>query len=447
MNLLEKYNVPGPRYTSYPTVPFWNNQISEESWKQSILESYSDEDGLSLYLHLPYCETFCTYCACNKIITKNHSLETNYVKAILKEWGMYRALFSANPKLKQLHLGGGTPTFFSAQNLETIVGKILSEVDKDPQAELSVEIHPNVVKEEQITKFKELGFNRFSLGIQDFDPEVQTAINRFQSVEKVEEVLGWIHTIDKVAVNFDLIYGLPFQSMKSIIDTFEAVIDFKPDRISFYSYAHVPWKKNAQRRFTEEDLPLGSDKIALYEKGKEMLSAAGYQTIGMDHFALPTDELHVALKAGKLNRNFMGYTVTKSSTLIGIGVSSISETNGMYVQNEKSVKVYYDLLAENKLPIVNGHLQSYEDKVIKKHVMNLMCQFETSWPIDGDEGLLVKQFSAKRFEMLKDELLEENENTLSVKEEGRSFVRNICMTLDPYLLNSNPETKMFSQTV
>ncbi len=235
--------------------------------------------------------------------------------------------------------------------------------------------------------------------------------------------------------------------MKSIIDTFEAVINFKPDRISFYSYAHVPWKKNAQRRFTEEDLPTGSTKLALYEKGKALLSKAGYETIGMDHFSLPTDELHRALQAGKLNRNFMGYTVTKSSTLIGLGVSSISETNGMYVQNEKSIKAYYDLLADDKLPIVNGHLQSDEDKIIKKHVMNLMCHFETSWPIDGEEQLLVKQFSAKRFEMLKDELLEENGNTLSVKEEGRSFVRNICMTLDPYLLKANPETSMFSQTV
>lgn len=447
MNLLEKYNVPGPRYTSYPAVPFWNNQISEASWKQSILESYSDADGLSIYLHLPYCETFCTYCACNKIITKNHSLETNYVKAILKEWGMYRALFNANPQLKQLHLGGGTPTFFSAENLAKIVGTILAQVDKDPQAELSVEIHPNVVKEEQIETFKQLGFNRFSLGIQDFDPAVQTAINRFQTVEKVEEVLGWIHHIDKVSVNFDLIYGLPFQSMKSIVDTFKEVINFKPDRISFYSYAHVPWKKNAQRRFTEDDLPMGSAKLALYEKGKTLLSAAGYETIGMDHFSLPSDELHTALQAGKLNRNFMGYTVTKSSTLIGLGVSSISETNGMYVQNEKSVKAYYDLLAEDKLPIVNGHLQSYEDKIIKKHVMNLMCQFATSWPMGGDEHAMVKQFSSKRFEMLKDELLEEKDNTLSVKEEGRSFVRNICMTLDPYLLKANPETRMFSQTV
>ncbi len=174
---------------------FGTIKFRRQRWKQSILESYSDEDGLSIYLHLPYCETFCTYCACNKIITQNHSLEANYVKAILKEWGMYRALFFAKPKLKQLHLGGGTPTFFSAENLETIVGTILSEVDKDPQAELSVEIHPNVVSEEQIETFKQLGFNRFSLGIQDFDPAVQTAINRFQTIEKVEEVLGWIHRI------------------------------------------------------------------------------------------------------------------------------------------------------------------------------------------------------------------------------------------------------------
>lgn len=447
MNLLEKYNIPGPRYTSYPTVPFWNNNISESSWKQSILESYTDEDGLSLYLHLPYCETFCTYCACNKVITQNHSLEAKYVAAILKEWRMYKQLFVNKPVLKQLHLGGGTPTFFSAENLEKIVGTILSDVKRDLSAELSVEIHPNVVSEEQIETFKKLGFNRFSLGIQDFDIKVQTAINRFQTVGKVEEVLSWIRTIDGVSVNFDLIYGLPFQTMASIENTFAAVVNFRPDRISFYSYAHVPWKKNAQRLFTEDDLPTGIDKLKLYERGKELLSHEGYETIGMDHFSLPTDELHIALEKGNLNRNFMGYTVTKSSTLIGLGVSSISETEGMYVQNEKSIKVYYDLLAENKLPIVNGHLQSHEDKIIKKHVMNLMCQFETTWPLDGDEKVLVKQFSEKRFEMLKDELLQEGDGHITVADSGRSFVRNICMTLDPYLLNANPEKKMFSQTV
>ena len=449
MTLLQKYNVPGPRYTSYPTVPYWDSTPTEDNWKEHLELAYTNsEDGLSLYIHLPYCETFCTYCACNKSITKNHSLEEPYIKALLKEWEMYLKILPSKPTIKHIHLGGGTPTFFSAENLDKLVSTILEKAALAENPELSIEVHPNTVKPEHLTTLKKLGFNRISLGIQDFDPIVQTAINRIQTIEDVERVMAMIHEIGGFEINFDLIYGLPFQNKDSIRNTIAEVIKMKPSRIAFYSYAHIPWHNRASRLFTENDLPKDREKLALYELGAKLLNNADYQSIGMDHFALKTDELFTSAEAGELHRNFMGYTVAKSNLLIGLGVSSISESTEMYIQNEKSIKTYYDRINANELPIQKGHVLTYTDKIIKKHIMNLMCNFSTKFNHeDPNEANAIGEVKQRLNEMENDGLLGLFEKGILLSPKGKPFVRNVCMAFDQRLLLSKPETRVFSQTV
>lgn len=449
MSLLNKYNVPGPRYTSYPTVPYWDNTPSSEKWLENVKTSYQDsEEGLSLYIHLPYCETFCTYCACNKVITKNHSLEEPYINAVLKEWSMYLKALPERPVIKHIHLGGGTPTFFSPENIDRLISSILRLSTLADQPELSIEVHPNTVSQEHLNTLKKLGFNRISIGIQDFDPVVQKAINRIQTVEEVDRVLDMIRETGGFEINFDLIYGLPFQTISSIENTMKEVIRMNPGRIAYYSYAHVPWHNRASRLFTEADLPKDLEKLELYERGASILTKAGFDAIGMDHFALPNDELHLAEKKGELHRNFMGYTVSKTDLLIGLGVSSISESKDMYAQNEKSIKQYYDRLKTNELPITKGHILTSTDKILKKHIMNLMCNFSTKYDKNSDlEVRTITGVKTRLKEMENDGLVGVFDKGILLSPKGKPFVRNVCMALDERLLLSKPETRVFSQTV
>ena len=311
-NLISKYNVAAPRYTSYPTVPYWDAiPPTTDQWLKSVkfsFDSSNDKDGISIYIHLPFCERLCTYCACNTRITVNHAVELPYLKSILKEWSMYQAVFIDKPRIKEIHLGGGTPTFFSSGNLKLLIEGILSNSEVCDDAEFSFEAHPDNTESSHLQILYNLGFRRVSFGIQDFDPKVQDVINRFQSYEQVHNIVESARKIGYTSINFDLIYGLPMQTRATIIDTINKVKLLKPDRIAFYSYAHVPWLKPGQRKFTELDLPVDAEKRKLYEIGKEMFNEAGYVEIGMDHFALKTDSLYKASQSGKLHRNFMGYT-------------------------------------------------------------------------------------------------------------------------------------------
>ncbi|WP_196891501.1 oxygen-independent coproporphyrinogen III oxidase [Aureivirga marina] len=450
--LIQKYNIPGPRYTSYPTVPFWDKEgIALEDWKKTVKKSFqesNDTEGISLYIHLPFCESLCTFCACHKRITKRHEVEEPYIDTVLKEWNLYCDLFEERPKIREIHLGGGTPTFFSMENLKKLIDGIFERAERTETFDYSFEGHPNHTSKEQLQGLFDLGFKRNSFGIQDYDPKVQKAIHRIQTFEEVKKITDWSREIGYESVSHDLIFGLPFQTEESIRETIKKTIELKPDRIAYYSYAHVPWVKGVgQRGFDENDLPKDSEKRHLYELGKQLFFDNGYEEIGMDHFALPTDSMYKAMENHKLHRNFMGYTAGKTQLMIGLGVSSIADSWYSFAQNEKKVEDYQRIVNEGKFPVYRGHLLTEKDLIVRKHILNIMCNLETSWE---DEKLQFEELPMcldLLQEMKEDGLLEIHENGLKVHEEGRMFIRNICMAFDLRLIENKPETRIFSMTI
>lgn len=446
-SLISKYNVPGPRYTSYPTVPYWENEsFTTEAWAQSL--KTQDSNALSLYIHLPFCESLCTFCACNKRITKRHEVEEPYLEAVLKEWKMYLEVLNEKPQIKEIHLGGGTPTFFSPENLEYLIKFILGTAIVTNDIEFSFEGHPNNTTEDHLSTLNKLGFTRISYGIQDYNPKVQIAIHRIQSFENVKKATENARKLGYKSVGHDIIFGLPLQTLDDVINTINYTKKLMPDRIAFYSYAHVPWTKgNGQRGFSEDDLPTPEEKRKQYETGKKMLEEIGYMEIGMDHFALPDDDLSIAYKEGYLHRNFMGYTITNTKTMIGLGVSAISDSWTAFAQNEKKLEDYYARLKENKLPVAKGHLLNEEDLIIRQQVLNLMCNFETSWSKMEEEMINFDQIIKELKEFKNDGLLEYTDYSVKVHDKGRVFIRNICMAFDLRLKRAKPQTKLFSMTI
>ena len=450
--MLQKYNVPGPRYTSYPTVPYWDEATFDyETWidtlKRSFAESNSKE-GLSLYIHLPFCENRCAFCGCNKRITKNHDVENPYIEAVLKEWALYCNILDEKPFIKEIHLGGGTPTFFSTKNLEELITGIFCYAERAKEYEFSFEGHPNNTSRAHLQKLYDLGFRRVSFGVQDYSEKVQKAIHREQPFHNVAKVTFWAKEIGYTSIGHDLIYGLPFQKIEDIIDTIEKTHSLRPDRLAFYSYAHVPWiKGNGQRGFKDEDIPKEDEKRALYEVGKEMLYEYDYYEIGMDHFALNTDSLYQSFKNGNLHRNFMGYSSSRTQLMIGLGVSSISDSWYSFAQNAKNLEEYYQLLESDKLPIFRGHLLTSEDLIIRKHILNLMCQFETSWEDKSSYLDEIPEILIQLKEIEKDGLIIIQKNGIQVTDAGKPFIRNICMAFDLRLKRKAPETQLFSMTI
>jgi oxygen-independent coproporphyrinogen-3 oxidase len=451
-SLIQKYNVPGPRYTSYPTVPYWDesgftNQIWIETLKKSFLESNTKE-GISLYIHLPFCESLCTFCGCNKRITKNHAVENPYIEAVLKEWTLYCKILGEKPKIKEIHLGGGTPTFFSVQNLEDLINGILNHAEKAEGYEFSFEGHPNNTTHAHLQKLYDLGFRRVSFGVQDYSEKVQKAIHRIQPFHNVAKVTFWAKEIGYTSVGHDIIFGLPFQKIEDVVDTIEKTNSLQPNRLAFYSYAHVPWiKGNGQRGFNDEDIPKDDEKRKLYEIGKKLLFKNEYHEIGMDHFALKKDSLYHSFENKTLHRNFMGYSSSKTQLMIGLGVSAISDSWYSFAQNVKNLEDYYQLLEWDKLPVYRGHLLSKEDLVIRRHILNLMCQFETSWADSANYFDEIPEILIQLKEMENDGLLIIDENKIQVTEKGKPYVRNICMAFDLRLKRKAPETALFSMTI
>ncbi|MBP7184326.1 MAG: oxygen-independent coproporphyrinogen III oxidase [Saprospiraceae bacterium] len=450
IDLLRKYDLPTPRYTSYPTVPFWNfEQFSVDAWKEKLVQTYENENSeICIYIHLPFCEELCTYCACNKRITKNHSVEAPYLESVIQEWFMYKKLFVTKPTIKEIHLGGGTPTFFSPEHLKYLIEQITENCNIAEDHEFSVEVHPNFTKYEHLKSLREVGFNRVSLGVQDFDPVVQMIINRVQTFERTQEVIQWARALGYYSINVDLIYGLPKQTLDSIKFTFEKVIQLMPDRIAFYSYAHVPWKSKVQRRYTDDDLPKANEKWEMYNLGNHLLYEMGFVSIGMDHFALPTDKLLLAYSKGELHRNFMGYTTTNHKLVLGLGVSSISDSWTAFAQNDKVVEDYQKKIKEGVFPIVNGHLLSEEDILLRKHILALMCTDETNLNLiqnldkDFYENCLNKVLNLE-----KDGLLTFENNTIKVTKKGKLFIRNIASSIDAYLFRNQQQSSMFSKAI
>ena len=450
-HLIQKYNVPGPRYTSYPTVPYWDlESFSGKHWKATVTRVYKEnqDEGISLYIHLPFCESMCTFCGCHKRITKRHDLELPYIKAVLREWELYVNLLGNKPKIKELHLGGGTPTFFSPENLKTLISGILRRGNRAVNAEFSFEGHPNNTSKAHLQALFNVGFKRVCFGVQDYNETVQKAINRIQPFEHVKRVTDWAREIGYTSVGHDIIYGLPFQTLEDVEETILMTKELKPDRIAFYSYAHVPWMKgNGQRGYKDEDLPSASEKRAQYEMGKNMLTDFGYSDVGMDHFSLPTDSLYKAMKDGKLHRNFMGYTPSKTNLMIGLGVSSISDSWYGFAQNVKSLEEYQNLTSHGLLPIFRGHILNTEDEIIRRHILNLMCRYETNFSQEKNHLEAFNQIKLNLAEMQKDGLVELKSNKIEVTSKGRPYIRNICMAFDLKLHRKKPETRLFSMTV
>ena len=452
-DLLKKYDVPGPRYTSYPTVLYWEQTPTADEWVASLAQGLNEAErageGAALYVHVPFCRSLCTYCGCNSRITCNTSVGQPYVRDVLREWALYRErLGRAQPiPVSELHLGGGTPTFLSPAELDELISGLLVGAERTPDAEFSIESDPRVTTPEHLSTLARLGFRRLSLGIQDFDPRVQQAVNRVQTEAQVRAVTEAARAAGFTSVNYDLIYGLPFQTHASVEQTVEAVRRLRPERIAFYAYAHVPWFKPGQRHFTENDLPVGDEKRALYELGREMLAGAGYEEIGMDHFALRTDALWQSAAARRLHRNFMGYTSRHTSPLVGLGVSSISDSWEMFAQNEKVVEEYAARVRAGELPIFRGHVLNREDLVLRRHILNLMTRFATDWHAADMYVPYLDTVHEQLAEMRRDGLVKLSADRCEITADGRPFLRNICMAFDARLARKDAGARLFSRTI
>lgn len=454
-SLIQKYNIPGPRYTSYPTVPYWqSSDFTVEAYVQQIQSTFQQtntEAGISLYIHLPYCESLCTFCACNHRITKKHSVEASYIDSLLSEWQLYVQLLQETGqriRIRELHLGGGTPTFFAPEQLERLIKGIFQYAARAECHEFGFEGHPNNTSKAHLQTLFDLGFNRVSFGVQDYDSRVQKAINRIQPFEHVASVHQWAREIGYSSISHDLVFGLPHQSMASMQHTIEQTVGLQPDRLAFYSYAHVPWLKgNGQRGFDEADLPGAKQKRALYELGKRLFDEHGYIEVGMDHFALPNDGLSRAMQNGTLHRNFMGYTQTNTSLMIGLGVSAIGDAWGAFGQNEKVIEDYQARVAQGVLPLMRGHILSREDRIVRKHILNLMCRLYTNWQEECMQFEQIAEVIQRLLPMQEDGLVSISAHALEVHESGRPFVRNIAMAFDLRLWKDQPATRLFSMTI
>lgn len=445
--LLEKYDVQVPRYTSYPTVPFWSDPPTTEQWLGSLREALTDP-GLTwaLYIHIPFCESLCTYCGCNNVITQDHRRETNYIDLIHREWKLYR---EAVPDLvarglRQLHLGGGTPTFLSPENLKLLLAPILAETPVLSEAfDASIEVDPRVTGRAHLEALREMGFTRISMGVQDFSPETQRLVNRIQPFEVTANLTRVARALGFESVNYDLIYGLPRQTRETMERTARLTAGLGPDRIALYSLARVPWIKPAQRLFKDEDLPAGAAKRELYECARDILTESGYAEIGMDHFALPHDSLYRAQLAGQLHRNFMGYTEFRTGALVGLGVSAISESPTCFHQNEKVLPIYERRVNAAEIPTLRGHLLSHEDRRLREQILQFMTRFEVHLEDEGE----VRDAESFLAPLIEDGLVLLAGRTLRLTEAGRPFLRNAAVFFDRRLRERESEPRIFSRAL
>lgn len=443
-----KYSNPGPRYTSYPTIPSWSEDgVSQEQWKEAMVKGFNESNettGISMYIHIPYCENHCYFCGCNAHRTNDHSFETPYIDALIKEWQMYLDVFPGTLNVKELHIGGGTPTFFSPENLVRLVDTMFKDVNRMDNYIFSFETNPRSTSKEHLEALYSVGFRRMSFGIQDFDPTVQAEINRPQSFELVKEKIDMARQIGFNSVNFDLVYGLPKQTLATVTDTIQKVMQLRPDRLAFYGYGHNPHLYEGQRRFKLEDLPVGDVKQELYDKGRAMLESIGYHEVGMDHFAIEGDALYEAMKNGTLHRNFMGYTENTTQMMLALGASSISDTWYAFAQNERTDDRYMEEVNKGRFPIMRGHLLSDEDLVLRRHILNLMCRQETSWE---DPKFYTEELDVARYrleDMENDGIVELGEKSVKVTEIGVPFLRNVCMAFDAHLWRSDSLSKAYN---
>lgn len=439
--LVEKYNIAGPRYTSYPTALQFSDDFGVEDFKKTLKTSNVGKP-LSLYLHIPFCENICYYCACNKVITKDKSKADRYLVALIKEAEMI-APYVKGRKVTQIHWGGGTPTFLSNEQIEGLVNKLreLFEFDDD-NGEFSIEIDPRSVDNKTMASLAQAGFNRLSMGVQDFNPEVQKAVNRIQPEEDTRHLLLQARRHGFDSINIDLIYGLPHQTVDSFNETIDKIITMAPDRLSVFNYAHLPHRFKPQRRINAYDLPSPAEKLRILESAIKKLTEAGYVYIGMDHFALPHDELTQAQEHGDLHRNFQGYTTHAECDLVGLGVSSISQVGNSYSQSMRGLDEYYERIEAGELAVWRGCYLEDDDLLRREVIMKLICHFKLDFSdIENAFNIKFKEYFADELESLvrfeEDGLLNLTDTGIQVNDAGRLLIRNICMAFDAYFKEVN----------
>ena len=440
--LLTKFDVPGPRYTSYPTADRFVEAFGEADYVQALEQRRTGPAAmalpLSLYVHIPFCESLCYYCACNKIITKHHDRSLPYLRYLGKEVDLHVQRIGAGQTVSQLHLGGGTPTFFNDDELAELMAMLRRNFSLVPGGEYSIEVDPRTVDAGRLETLARLGFNRLSFGVQDFDPLVQKAVHRIQPAEKVFALVDAARGLGFESINVDLIYGLPKQTPESFDRTLAQVADLRPDRIALYAYAHLPERFKPQRRIAAVDLPCAANKVAMLARSLAAFDEAGYVYVGMDHFALPNDALAVAKRQGRLHRNFQGYSTQPDCDLIGLGVSAIGKVGATYSQNAKSLEDYQDLLDQGHLPVVRGLAVSRDDLLRRAVIMALMCQGEVQFEsIEVGHLIDFKRYFAAELETLRgmqeSGLVSVSEHAIQVTAMGWFFVRGVAMVFDKYL--------------
>ncbi len=438
--LIKRYNQSGPRYTSYPTAVQFAENFGVNDYKAAAQRSNNSDRGLSLYFHIPFCDTVCFFCACNKVWTRDRSKTTPYLERLFKEIEMQSALYDPSRKVEQLHLGGGTPTFINNDEMKQLMEKTRQHFNlyDDDSGEYSIEIDPREASRESVKLLRDLGFNRMSLGVQDFDPKVQKAVNRIQSQAETFEVLEGARESGFLSVNIDLIYGLPFQTEKGFIQTVDKVLEAEPDRFSIFNYAHMPSMFPTQKKMKEADMPSSDEKLAILHATTERLLEAGYVYIGMDHFAKPDDELAVAQRNETLYRNFQGYSTHAECDLIGMGATSISLVNNTYAQNQKGIDDYYKAIDAGDLAVFRGVELTEDDELRRDIITRLISHFHINFAaVEQQWNIQFNEYFAKELPklapMVKDGLMTLNDEDLYITAKGRLLIRNICMVFDAYL--------------
>lgn len=446
LDLIQRYDKAGPRYTSYPTALELHEGFSETDYHQQVALSNQRNGPLSLYFHIPFCDTVCFYCACNKIITNNRSHAEPYIDSLSREIALQGALFETSRPVKQLHWGGGTPTFLSFEQMQRLmeVTRHHFRLLDDDLGEYSIEVDPRETQPATIAQLRQLGFNRLSLGVQDFDPKVQQAVNRVQSEEQTFAVLESARQEGFRSVSIDLIYGLPWQTVASFSRTVDKILAVLPDRISIFNYAHLPARFKTQRQIDETALPSAQEKLAIFEHVGQQLMAAGYVFIGMDHFARPDDELAVAQREGKLYRNFQGYSTHSDCDLIGLGMTSIARVGDAYVQNSKTLTEYNAACQAGNLPIFKGFVLNDDDKLRRAVISELICHFKLDFPvIEQQFNLNFNDYFYDELEQIRvmadDRLLTLTDSGITVLPVGRLLIRNVCMVFDCYLASKQQQ--------
>jgi len=453
-DVLKRFNQQGPRYTSYPTAPLFSEQFTQDDLIDEIRETNppGSDQPISLYFHFPFCEKLCYFCGCNMRVTHDRALISEYIGYLKKEIYLIRPLISDGRKVAQMHWGGGTPSYLFPDEIRDIGGFIRERFEFEPDIEASVEIDPRNLTREHMVAFTEIGFNRTSFGVQDFNLEVQKAINRVQSEEITRQTVLWARELGFKSVNLDLIYGLPHQSVASFSDTVDKVIDISPDRLAVFNYAHVPWLKKHQNVIPTESIPSADERLAILEMSIEKLIDAGYEYIGMDHFAKPTDELAIAQQNGTLYRNFQGYSTKAGCDVYAFGVSAISQYENIYAQNLKNIREYYARLNDHEAATAVGYRMTHDDHIRKDVIMQMMCNLEIDkhrvereFDIDFEDYFFDDLLKLRPF--IEQGLVENDADAVRVTNSGLLIIRNVAMCFDAYLEQMMKEKPVFSKTV